>query len=72
VTAAGVLVLRVLSDGQPRTVQQVAQATGRCARLTRATLQGALVAGLVEIDAGPPPLYTATEAGLSALAEVGG
>jgi hypothetical protein len=54
-TEAGMRLLQVLADGEPRTVRQLATATRRCQRLTRATTQGCVVAGLCEIvpDASP-------------------
>ena len=69
-TEAGHRVLQVLADGQPRTVQELATATGRCQRLTRATTQGCVVAGLCEIVADAVPLAVRiTDEGLAVLSE---
>lgn len=50
------LALRVLADGEARTLQHIARATGRCMRLTRATIKGCIVAGLCEPEPGAVPM----------------
>jgi hypothetical protein len=65
---AGHRLLQVLADGQPRTVRQLAQATHCCQRLTRATTQGCVVAGLCALVPDTAPVQVViTDAGLDAM-----
>lgn len=63
-TEAGHRVLSVLSDGTPRTIQDLSKLTQRCQRMTRGTVHGCLVSGLVTTVEGSPTLFVITDEGL--------
>ena len=66
-TDTGLRVLRLMNDGNARRVPTIAKGIGKCQRVTRATVLGCIVSGLIEQVAGSPGLFQITDAGRDAL-----